>query len=168
METEMVSDEEEEEEEDEEDLNDVPLFDNSEEHVEPFDLDESSHIPPPSDGNCFAPQLDPEVRKEDLQEEEAIENFFRNGCGCADNCYKHFSESYIRTRRSDMLELMRNEYDLVIMAQIQTTTHMGGQTVGNKRQEHERQRDTYNYSHEGFKVKLHADVLTLITTLIDM
>ena len=153
METEMVIDED-------EDLNDVPLFDNSEEHVEPFHLDESSHIPPPPppDGNSFAPQLDSvasEVRKEDLQEEEAIENFFRNGCGCTDNCYKHFSESYIRTRRSDMLELTRNEYDLVIMAQIQTTTHMGGHTVGNKRQEHERQRDTYNYSHEGFKVMVH-------------
>ena len=63
--------------EDEEDLN-VPLFDNSEEHVEPFHLDESSHIPPPPDGNSFAPQLDSvasEVRKEDLQEEEAIEIF---------------------------------------------------------------------------------------------
>ena len=73
----MVSDEK-EEEEDEEDLNDVPLFDNSEENVEPFHLDESSHIPPPPDGNSFAPQLDPvasEVRKEDLQEEEAIEIF---------------------------------------------------------------------------------------------
>ena len=73
---------------------------------------------------------------------------------------------YIRTR-SDMLELTRNEYDLVIMAQIQTT-HMGGQTVGNKRQEHERQRDTYNYSHIGFKVMLHVHVLTFLTTLIDM
>ena len=41
----MVSDEEEEEDEEEEDLHDVPLFDNSEEHVEPFHLDESSHIP---------------------------------------------------------------------------------------------------------------------------
>ena len=76
-ETEMVNDEE------EEDLNDVPLFDNSEEHVEPFHLDESFHIPPaplpPPDGNSFAPQLDPfasEVREEDLQEEEAIEIFF--------------------------------------------------------------------------------------------
>ena len=76
----MVIDEEEKEEE--EDLNDVPLFDNSEEHVEPLHVDESSHIPPPPpppDGNIFAPQLDSvasEVRKEDLQEEEAIENFF--------------------------------------------------------------------------------------------
>ena len=49
--------------------------------MEPFHLDESSHIPsppPPPDGNSFAPQLDSvafEVRKEDLQEEEAIENF---------------------------------------------------------------------------------------------
>ena len=166
----MVSDEEEEDEE--EDLNDVPLFDNSEDHVEPFHLDESSHIPPPPppDGNSFAPQLDPvasEVRKEDLQVEEAIEIVFRNGCGCADNCYKHFSEFYVRTRRFDMLELTRNEYDLVIMAQIQTT-HLGGQTVCNKRQEHEKQRDTYNYCHEGFKVKLHVHVLTLLTTLIDI
>ena len=68
----MVIDEEKEDEE-EEDLNDVPLFDNSEEHVEPFHLNESSDIPPPQpppDGNSFAPQLDSvasEVRKEDLQ-----------------------------------------------------------------------------------------------------
>ena len=56
--------------------------------MEPFLLDESSHIPPPPpppppDGNSFAPQLDSvasEVRKEHLQEEEAIEKFFRNGC----------------------------------------------------------------------------------------
>ena len=58
----------------------IPLFYNSEEHVEPFHLDEYSHIPPPPppDGNSFAPQLDSvasEVRKEDLQEEEAIEKF---------------------------------------------------------------------------------------------
>ena len=73
----------------------IPLFYNSVEHVEhvePFHLDESSHIPPPPlpDGNSFAPQLDSvasEVRKEDLREEEAIENIFFDGCGCADNCY---------------------------------------------------------------------------------
>ena len=61
----MVSDEEKGDEE-EEDLKDVPLFYNSEEHVEPFHLDESFHIPPPPppDGDSFAPQ-----------EEEAIENF---------------------------------------------------------------------------------------------
>ena len=58
----------------------IPLFYNSEEHVEPFHLDEYSHIspPPPPDGNSFAPQLDSvasEVRKEDLQEEEAMKNF---------------------------------------------------------------------------------------------
>ena len=77
----MVINEEEKEDEEEKDLNDVPLFDNSEEHVELFHLDESSHIPPPPpppDGNSFAPQLDSvasEVRKEDQQEEEAIETF---------------------------------------------------------------------------------------------
>ena len=42
----MVIDEEEKEDE-EEDLNDVPLFDNSEDIVDPFHLDESSHISPP-------------------------------------------------------------------------------------------------------------------------
>ena len=79
----VIDEEEEKEDEEEKDLNDVPLFDNSEEHVELFHLDESSHIPPPPpppppDGNSFAPQLDSvasEVRKEDLQEEEAIETF---------------------------------------------------------------------------------------------
>ena len=67
-----------------------------------------------------------------------------------------------------MLELTRNEYDLVIIVQIQTTTHIGGKTIGNKRQEYKKQRDTYNYSHEGFKVMLHVHVLTFLTTLIDM
>ena len=46
METEMVIDEEEKDEE-EEDFKNIPLFGNSDEHVEPFHLDESSHIPQP-------------------------------------------------------------------------------------------------------------------------
>ena len=45
METEMVIDEEEKDEE--EDFKNIPLFGNSDEHVEPFHLDESSHIPQP-------------------------------------------------------------------------------------------------------------------------
>ena len=44
-----------------------------------------------------------------------------------------------------MLQMTRSEHDLVIMTQIIATTSMGGQTVGNKRKAHERQRDTYNY-----------------------
>ena len=81
--------------------------------------------------------------------------FFENGCGCGNDCHKLFSESYIRTLRSDMLQMTRSEYDLVIMTQIKATTSMGGQTVGNKRKAHERQRDTYNYMHEGQKVVLY-------------
>ena len=42
----VIVEEEQKEDEEEKDLNDVPLFDNCEEHVEPFHLDESSHIPP--------------------------------------------------------------------------------------------------------------------------
>ena len=81
-------------------------------------------------------------RTEDLQEEEEIMKFFENGCG--NDCHKLFSGSYIHTLRSDMLT--RSEYDLVINTQIEATTSMGGQTVGNKRKAHERQRDTYNYT----------------------
>ena len=61
-----------------------------------------------------------------------------------------------------MLQMTRSEYDLVIMTQIKATTSMGGQTVGNKRKAHERQRDTYNYMHEGQKVVLYHLNMNLI------
>ena len=88
--------------------------------------------------------------------------FFENVCGCGNDCHKLFSESYIRTLRSDMLQMTRCEYDLVIMTQIKATTSMWGQTVGNERKTHERQRDTYNYMYEGQKVVLYHVKMNLI------
>ena len=53
---------------------------------------------------------------------------------------KKFSESYVRTLRSDMLQMTRSEYDLVIMAQLKATTSMGGLTSGNRKRSHDRER----------------------------
>ena len=92
------------------------------------------------------------MRPEDLREEENIRDFFQNGCGCAEECYKNFSESYIRTLRSNMLQMTRNEYDLVIMAQMKATTSMGGLTSCNRKRPHDRERNTFVYQHEGGKV----------------
>ena len=157
--------EEEENEEKEEDLNDIPLFeDTSDVIVELSNHNESSLVltenasaPPTS--SILAQGSD--LRTEDLQEEEEIMKFFENGCGCGNDCHKLFSESYIRTLRSEMLQMTRSEYDLVIMTQIKATS-MGGQTVGNKRKAHERQRDTYNDMHEGQKVVLYHIKMNLI------
>ena len=66
-----------------------------------------------------------DLRTEDLQEEEEITKFFANGCGCGNECHKLFSESYIHTLGSDMLQMTRSEYNLVIMTQIKATTSMG-------------------------------------------
>ena len=67
-----------------------------------------------------------DLRTGDLQEEEEITKFFANGCGYGNECHKLFSESYILILRSDMLQMTRSEYDLVIMTQIKATTGMGG------------------------------------------
>ena len=157
--------EEEENEEEEEDLNDIPLFEDNSEVIVELSNHESSLVPTesasaPPTSSILAQGSD--LRTEDLQEEEEIMKFFENGCGCGNDCHKLFSESYICTLRSDMLQMTRSEYDLVIMTQIKATTSMGGQTVGNKRKAHERQRDTYNYMHEGQKVVLYHLNMNLI------
>ena len=114
--------------EEEEDLNNIPLFASSEEMVEPPSLVESSLTLPERDS---APQavstslLNSDIRPEDLREEEDIREFFQNGCGCMDECHKIFCESYVQTLRSDMLQMTRSEYDLVIMAQMKATSSMG-------------------------------------------
>ena len=66
-------------------------------------------------------------------------------------CHKKF-ELYIRTLRSDMLQMMRSEYDIVIMAQMKATSSMGGLTSGNRKRPHDRERNTFVYQHEGVMV----------------
>ena len=69
--------------------------------------------------------LGPDLKTEDIQEEEEITKFFENGCGSGNDCHKIFSESYIRTLRSDMLQKTRGEYDLVIMTRKSNNKHGG-------------------------------------------
>ena len=71
-----------------------------------------------------------DLRTEDLQEEEEIMKVFENGCGCGNDCHKLFSESYIRTLRSDMLQMTRSEY--IIMTQIKATTSMRDKQLATK------------------------------------
>ena len=84
--------------EEEEDLNNIPLIASFEETVEPSSLAESSVTLPENDS---APQaestllLHSDMRPEDLRVEEDIRDFIQNGCGCAEECYKNFSESYV-------------------------------------------------------------------------
>ena len=122
--------------------------------MEPPSLVESSLTLPERDS---APQavstslLNSDIRPEDLREED-IREFFQNGCRCVDECHKKFSESYVRTLKSDMLQMTRSEYDLVIMAQMKATSSMGGLTSGNRKRPHDRERNTFVYQHEGVKV----------------
>ena len=113
--------------EEEEDLNNIPPFASSEEMVEPPSLVESSLTLQERDSDPQAVStslLNSDIRPKDLREED-IGEFFQNGCGCVDECHKKFSESYVRTLRSDKLQMTRSEYDLVIMAQMKATSSMG-------------------------------------------
>ena len=113
--------------EEEEDLNNIPPFASSEEMVEPPSLVESSLTLQERDSDPQAVStslLNSDIRPKDLREED-IREFFQNGCGCVDECRKKFSESYVRTLRSDKLQMTRSEYDLVIMAQMKATSSMG-------------------------------------------
>ena len=97
--------------------------------------DESSLVPTESASaspTSFILAQGSDLRTEDLQEEEEIMKFFENGCGCGNDCHKLFSESYIRTLRSYMLQMTRSEYDLVIMTQIKATTSMGDKQLATK------------------------------------
>ena len=141
----MIIDEVMEENEEEEDLNNIPLFASSEEMEEPPSLVESSLTLPERDS---APQavstslLNSDIRPEDLREED-IREFFQNGCGCVDECHKKFSELYVQTLRSDMLQMTRSEYDQVIMAQMKATSSMGGLTSANRKRPHDREKNTF-------------------------
>ena len=155
-EVEMEEHIEDDNDEEEEDLSNIPLFESCDEIEETSSIFQSSVTFLESDS---APQaatsllLDSDMRQEDLQEED-IRDYFQNGCGCLEECHKKFSESYVRTLRSDMLQMTRSEYDLVIMAQLKATTSMGGLTSGNRKRSHDRERDTFFYQHEGVKVML--------------
>ena len=113
--------------EEEEDLSNIPLFESCEDIEETSSIFLSSVTFSESDS---APQaaasllLDSDMRQEDLQEKD-IRDYFQNGCGCLEECHKNISESYVQTLRSDMLQMTRSEYDLVIMAQLKATTSMG-------------------------------------------
>ena len=69
-----------------------------------------------------------DLRTEDLQEEEEIMKVIENGCG--NDCHKLFSESYIHTLRSDMLQMTRSEY--VILTQMKATTSMRDKQLAKK------------------------------------
>ena len=154
-EVEMEEHIEDDNDEEEEDLSNIPHFESCDEIEETSSIFQSSVTFSESDS---APQaatsllLDSDMRQEDLQEED-IRDYFQNGCGCLEECHKKFSESYVRTLRSDMLQMTRSEYDLVIMAQLKATTSMEGLISGNRKRSHDRERDTF-YQHEGVKVML--------------
>ena len=131
--------------EEEEDLNNIPLFASSEEMVEPLSLVESSLTLPERDSAPQAVSTRPKGRRR-------YQRILSEWVWMVDECHNKFSESYVRTLRSDMLQMTRSEYDLVIMAQMKATSSMGGLTSGNRKRPHDRERNTFVYQHEGVKV----------------
>lgn len=59
-----------------------------------------------------------EVTTEEREEEEKIELFFRNGCGCKQNCHQRLGRHTVETRRNCCAELTKAELDLVILGQL--------------------------------------------------
>ena len=79
--------------------------------------------------------IDSDKREIDIREEKECETFLKDGCGCHAQCFKQFSEYYIRSVRDDFLELSKDE------------------TSNLKKIPTERTRPSTLYMHHGLKVK---------------
>ena len=147
----MEEEEKEEEKEKEDNHINPPLFDPEvavELQVSELDLEPAT---PDAPATLTTPSYD-DMRKEDLQEEEELSQFFEHGCGCSDNCYALFSHSYIKTYRCDIQAMAKPVQEIAIMSQMAATSTMGGLSTGNHRRQKERKRQFYTFMHQGHKV----------------
>ena len=73
-----------------------------------------------------------EKRPLDTVEEEKLDLFFKNGCGCKfgpneTGCYKVFAKEEIRKLRDDIFELASNERDMLVMGFILANKPINGE-----------------------------------------
>ena len=73
-----------------------------------------------------------DTRNEDMADEATCQKFLLEGCGCSDNCYKKFNESYLLQRRCELAELSSEELDLVVIGQLMAYIHFQSTTIGNR------------------------------------
>ena len=59
-----------------------------------------------------------DVSNVERKEEEKVELFMRDGCGCKLNCHQTLGKEAIVARRNDCAELSKQELDLVILGQL--------------------------------------------------
>ena len=102
--------------------------------------------------------LSPEMRDVDIKEEENLDKFVREGCGCklanGEPCSSYFTTEYYRSVRSQMAELTRTELDLVVMGQIMANINCSPYTSTTKchRKATERKQTNVTFSHLGHPV----------------
>ena len=74
-----------------------------------------------ADVDCSLVGLDSSM--EDIREEQTMEEFISNGCGCQlgpkeTSCVKYLTRQIVERCRQDCLELSRDELDLIVLSQI--------------------------------------------------
>ena len=94
-----------------------------------------------------------EERDLDQKENEVIESFMNDGCGCKEKCSSMFDAATSLRIRAECAELTRSELDLFVMGQLMSVTHDGEEIrLNSGHQPQSRQRTRGTYMHKGRKV----------------
>ncbi len=102
--------------------------------------------------------LSAEMRDVDVKEEENIDKFVHDGCGCqlagGQPCSSYFTADYYRSVRSQMAEMTHTELDLVVMGQIMAHIHSTPNTSTSKchRKATECKRTMVTFTHLSYHV----------------
>ena len=99
-----------------------------------------------------------EMRDIDAKEEEICKAFFRDGCGCSEQCQLKFSEDHMRAMRNDMASLTSTSLDMVVMGQVSAHTHCGDTIGGERWRKRSRPRvhSVGSFYHHGQKICKHT------------
>ena len=96
-----------------------------------------------------------EHRAIDLEEQDKVEHFYLNGCGCASACVRQFTLQHISLTRANTAQLSRGELDMVIMGQVMALTHCSQipqNTTKHRHQLKQRERNSMAFYHNSLGV----------------
>lgn len=82
-------------------------------------------------------------------EKKIVQDKYREGCGCGDNCYSQFSVDEVFLIRMNMSELEKGDKDMLILGKLQVCMH-GSESVSHARKTTatKRQRVTFKFAYD--------------------
>ena len=97
-----------------------------------------------------------DMRQIDLDEKEAVDKFFENGCGCTlfdgKPCFTAFSKEHISFIRDEISSLDRNDRYNLLFGHVMATVRVTDTVERNGRPTKDRERVRGVFLHEGMKV----------------